>query len=180
MNQVTVTQVQQPRYLHHSRNAFIRGRILILKKFDKPLTTYKSNYGAKKTPDPTYDRMVIIGELNSPSCFAVISKTPRESSNLFKDRSISVGCIVDVLEPVPTGSALGNDSHNPIFEVKKPFVRAVVNDTPEIATLENPNTAAIFHFAFNGTLSLAILFTNDNYYSFFHNVPQQFVLCYYT
>ena len=151
MNQVTMKHVVAPDFIRNSEDTFIKGIVLIIKKYDKPLQLFRqSNNKTKKfSTEGQYDRMIVVGELDSKDCFVVVCDTAQVSSQLMSDKSLTVGSAVAVLEPVFWGTCLGNDLHNPVFEVTRPFV--VINDSAVISRqipLVLNNTTALQHFCY--------------------------------
>ena len=67
--------------------------VLIAKRNDRPLQTYRPNVGkVRKTIDSAYDGMIINCEVQTSSCFAIIT--------IFRNPHISVGTVVLVHEPI--------------------------------------------------------------------------------
>ena len=98
--------------------------------------------------------MVVIGKLQSCYCFAIITRSSQESSQLLRTTGLTVGCIVNVHEPVFTGLCLGNDRSNPIFEVYRrlEIIEDVVPNLLQFPAVANPNTLTKFNMN-NATLS---------------------------
>ena len=149
--QVSLAQVTSKGFLRISGNTTLRGIVLVLKRSDRPLQLYRPQTLKLKRPSPegNYDRMAIIGQWNCKDCFVVISQSAQKSANLFSDRYLTVGSIVDVVEPLYTNTCLGNDMHNPIVETHHPLT--VVNnlndnDFPPIPISTSPTTPAMFHY----------------------------------
>ena len=65
--QVITSQVTAPNFLRRSENTFVRGIVLVIKKYDKPLQLFRpQNIKNKRGAlDTSYDRLVILGEINS-------------------------------------------------------------------------------------------------------------------
>ena len=147
--QVNTSQVTAPNFLRRSENTFVRGIVPVIKKYDKPLQLFRpQNIKNKRGAlDNSYDRLVILGEINSKECFAVIAESAQKSYFLFGDTLLTVGSIVDVQEPVFSNFCLGNDRSNPIFHVFLPL-EVVVNNIPllPIPIDLHPSTTAMFHF----------------------------------
>ena len=147
--QVNTPQVKAPIFLRRSENTFVRGIVLVTKKYDKPLQLFrplniKNKRGAL---DTTYDRLVILGEIISKECFTVIAESAQKIPFLFGDTLLTVASIVDVKEPVFSNFCLGNDRSNPILHVFLPL-EVVINDIPllPIPIDLHPSTTAMFHF----------------------------------
>ena len=79
------------------------------------------------TPDTNYDRLIIIGEIETRKCFAIIADSAQRSSLLFADRKLTIGAIVDVKEAIFSNSRLGNDPTNPIFSSVRGIYRRPAN-----------------------------------------------------
>ena len=152
LREVRINDVIHPNFVRESEDTFVCGVVPTAKRNDRPLQTYRPNVGrVKKTSmDSAFDRLVIIGEVGSSGCFAVISASSQESSNLFRDPVLSIGCLVNVLEPVFSGFCLGNDKSNPIFEVRRAL--QVVRHMPNMIAspiVVNPLTVAMNKFQIN-------------------------------
>ena len=146
---VNTAQITAPNFLRNSENTYIRGVVLVLKKFDRPLQLFRPQAVKAKrlTPDTNYDRLIIIGEIETRECFAIIADSAQKSSLLFADRKLTIGAIVDVKEAIFSNSCLGNDRTNLIFNVSLPL-EVVTDDLPmEPVPIDlNPSTGAMFHF----------------------------------
>ena len=118
----------------------------LTKRHDRHLQTFRPNVGRveKFSLDSSYDRMVIIGELRSASCFAIITTSAQGSSNIFRHSHLSVGALIHVHEPVFTGVCLGNDPSNPIFEIRRAVELTVDNglNIPASSIVMSPLTTA--------------------------------------
>ena len=163
LREVNVTDFIHSNFLRESEDTYVSGIILTAKRHDRPLQTFRPNVGrVKKTSmDSSYDRLVIIGELQSAACFAVITTTAQESSSIFRHPLLSVGALVHVHEPIFSGLCLGNDRSNPIFEVRRPLELAAhngMNLRPSPIVI-NPLTTALTKFQLNNT-QLSFIQTN--------------------
>ena len=153
LREISMSHVIHPNFLRDSEDTYIRGVVLIAKRNDRPLQTYRPNVGKlrKTSIDSAYDRMIIIGEVQTSGCFAIITSNTQESSTIFRNPQISVGSIVLVHEPIFTGVCLGNDKSNPIFEVRRSL--ELQNDNgiilPPFAIIANPLTTALTKFQLN-------------------------------
>ena len=100
--QVNTSQVTSPIFLRRSENTFVRGIVLVTKKYDKPLQLFRpQNIKNKRGAlDTTYDRLVILGEIISKECFTVIAESAQKIPFSFGDTLLTVASIVDVKEPV--------------------------------------------------------------------------------
>ena len=146
---VNIAEVTAPNFLRRSQNTYIRGIVLVIKKYDRPLQLYRPQNAKSKRPasDSHYDRLVIMGDVNNKECFAIISESAQKSARLFQDRSLTVGSIVDVFEPVYNNACIGNDRNNPILESATSL--NVVENNADLLPIPinlNPNSMAMFHF----------------------------------
>ena len=153
LREVQIAEVIHPNFVRNSENTFVAGVMLIAKRADRPLQTYRlSGVRSKKTSmDANYDRMVVIGELQSSNCFAIITRNAQESSQMLRTAGLTVGCIVNAHEPVFTGLCLGNDRNNPIFEVYR-SLEVVEDNVPNLIpfpVVANPVTTALTKFNLN-------------------------------
>ena len=146
---VITAQITAPNFLRNSENTYIRGVVLVFKKFDCPLQLFRPQAVKAKrmTPDLNYDRLIIIGEMETRECFAIIADSAQKSSLLFVDQKSTIGAIIDVKEAICSNSCLGNDRTNPILNVSFPL-EVVTDDLPmEPVPIDlNPSTGAMFHF----------------------------------
>ena len=150
MERVSVSDVLQPNFLLQSEDTYLAGVVLVVKKCDRPLKVFKAAVNKYKPQlnETAYDRMVILGELNSPTCFVIISDSSSMSGVLFRNETVTVGSYVAAVEPIYTETCLGNDQANPIITTTKSLV-ALPNPVNRVV-LEiqmNPLGTAMIHFA---------------------------------
>ena len=146
---VNTAEVTAPNFLRRSENTFVRGVVLVVKKFDKPLQLFRpQNTKLKRGPlDTNYDRLIIVGEINRKECFAIIAESAQKSSHLFGDRMLTIGAVVDVREPIFSGQCLGNDRSNPILQVSLPVQVAQDEVTLQPIPIDtHPSSTAMFDF----------------------------------
>lgn len=150
LNKVTMVDVLAPNFLLQSEDTYLAGVILVVKKFDRPLKTFKTATNKFKPPinESSYDRMIIIGEENSRTCFVIIADSAMKSGNLFRNEAVSVGSYVAVVEPIYSEHCLGNDPSNPIINTTyslqqyAPVVQNLINLDINL----NPSGTAMYHF----------------------------------
>ena len=155
LRRVNISDVLQPNFILQSENTYLSGVILVVKKFDRPLKTFKTVVNKFEPPvnEGSYDRMIIIGELKTTTCFVIISETSMSSGNLFRHDDVAVGSYVAIEEPFYSEHCLGNDPSNPIVTTTKsllPLPQAGIN----LLNLDinfNPAGTAMYHFAINDT-----------------------------
>ena len=150
MERVTITDVLQPDFLLRSEDTYLAGVVLVVKKCDRPLKVFKAAVNKYKPQlnETAYDRMVILGEMNSRTCFVIISDSSSLSGVLLRHENVTLGSYVAVVEPIFTENCLGNDQANPIIATTKSFVPFPNAFNLELLEIEmNPLGTAIIHFA---------------------------------
>ena len=130
----------------------MRGRIVVIKLFDKAPVIFQRHGAQRYKFEGQYDRLVVVGDRNSHICCVIICKYARESNKLFQDYTLALGSMVDILEPQFLKTSLGQDENNPIITTTKPLRAAsiVPFHLPALEVRDDLNTSVMLHFAIKG------------------------------
>ena len=165
--EVTIDEARSPGFYRQSEDTFLLGVVLVLKKSEKDeLQVWRQPNSRGKRPANTnmYDRLVIMGALRSKDCFAIISYSKADTTQLFKSATLTIGSVVQINEPMYQDQCLGHDRANPIMSTRETVTTIAIPinimETPIPVTIDSDSSATMhFRLAPRRLLFLSALVT---------------------